>query len=275
MHFLLLALALTNASPDWNQPSVGRPWSMPLKVDGGTAPFQWDVTGGQLPPGVHLVDLSTVLLGSASAPGLFGAPAEAGQWFVRVQVTDAEGLIAEQWLDLTVSPLSLTGVYVVAPVGQALEWQAAVSEGAAPFEYRLAPHGFLPLGLVLTPEGTLRGTVLVPGSYEIPIEVTDSGGNRLRTTLTVNAYGEETSLPAIGARLSVQDCHVVAEFPALPETVKAELVGGGPGESVDIVLTNLETGQQAVAHYEDQALSLASSCAASPSTLSLGMALGL
>lgn len=275
MHFLLLALALTSASPDWNQPSVGRPWSMPLKAEGGTAPFQWAITGGQLPPGVHLVDLSTVLLGSASAPGLFGAPAEAGQWFVRVQVTDAEGLIAEQWLDLTVSPLRLSQAYVFAPVGQALEWQSSVSEGAPPFEYRLAPHGFLPLGLVLTREGMLRGTVLVPGSYEVPLEVTDAGGNRLRITITVNAYGEETSLPAIGARLSVQDCRVVAEFPTLPETIKAELVGGGPGESVDVVVTNLETGQQAVAHYEDQTLSLASSCAASSSTFSLGIPLGL
>ncbi|MBN9663475.1 MAG: hypothetical protein J0H49_35070 [Acidobacteria bacterium] len=275
MHFLLLALALTSASPDWNQPTVGRPWSMPLKAEGGTAPYQWEVTGGQLPPGVHLVDLATVVFGSASTPGLFGAPAEAGQWFVRVQVTDAEGLTAEQWLDLTVSPLRLAQAYVAAPVGQALEWQAAVSEGAAPFEYRLAPHGYLPLGLVLTPDGLLRGTVLVPGSYEVPLEVTDAGGNRLRTTVIVNAYGEETSLPAIGARLSVQDCRVVAEFPTLPDTIKAELVGGGPGESVDVVVTNLETGQQAVAHYEDQTLSLASSCAASSSTFSLGMPLGL
>ncbi|MGJ5816807.1 putative Ig domain-containing protein [Paludibaculum fermentans] len=275
MHILLLALALTSGSPDWNQPSVGRPWSMPLKAEGGTAPYQWEVTAGELPPGVHLVDLSTVILGSASIPGFFGAPAEAGQWFVRVQVTDAEGQIVEQWLDLTVSPLSLSRAYAVAPVGEALEWQAVVSEGAAPFEYRLAPQGFLPLGLVLTPEGILRGTVLVPGMYEVPIEVLDAGGNRLRTTLTVNAYGEETSLPAIGVRLSVQDCHVIAEFPPLPETITAELIGGGPGEGVDIVLTNLETGQQAVAHYEDQTLSLSSSCAASPSTLSLGIALGL
>ncbi len=275
MHILLLALALASGSPDWNQPSVGRPWSMPLKAEGGTAPYQWEITGGALPPGVHLVDLSTVVLGSASAPGLFGAPAEAGQWFVRVQVTDAEGLIAEQWLDLTVSPLSLSGAYVIAPVGQALEWRAVVSEGAAPFEYRLAPQAFLPLGLLLTPDGILRGTVLVPGQYAIPIEVTDAGGNRLRTTLTVNAYGEESSLPAFGVRLSVQDCHVVAEFPTMPDTVKGELIGGGPGEAVDVVLTDLESGQQVVAHYEDQTLSLASSCAASPSTLSLGIALGL
>ncbi|MGC4052552.1 MAG: hypothetical protein QM757_24745 [Paludibaculum sp.] len=121
----------------------------------------------------------------------------------------------------------------------------------------------------------LRGTVLVPGSYDIPLEITDSGGNRLRTTMTVNAYGEESSLPAIGARLSVQDCRVIAEFPPLPDTIKAELIGGGPGESVDVVVTSLDSGQQAVAHYEDQTLNLASSCAASSSTFSFGIPLGL
>lgn len=275
MHILILALVLTGSSPDWNQPSAGRPWSMPLKAEGGTAPYQWDITEGSLPPGVHLVDLSTVIFGSASVPGLYGAPAEAGQWSVRVQVTDAEGITAEQLLDLTVSPLSLRQAYIVAPVGQAIEWQAAVSEGAAPFVYRSAPHGYLPLGLILTPEGVLRGTVLVPGMYEIPIEITDAGGNRLRTTLTVNAYGPESSLPALGVRLSVAECRVVAEFPPLPENVTSEVFGGGPGEALDIVLTNRDTGEQVMARYESQTLSLDSSCLASPSTLSLGKALGL
>ncbi|WP_321477762.1 Ig domain-containing protein [uncultured Paludibaculum sp.] len=275
MHILLLALALTTGSPDWNQPSVGRPWSMALKAEGGTAPYQWAVLEGALPPGVYFVDLSTVMLGSASVPGFYGAPAEAGQWSVRVQATDAEGQTAERWVELTVSPLRLQQAYIVAPVGQAMEWQAAVTEGAAPFEFRLAPHGYLPLGLTLTQAGVLRGTVLVSGIYEIPIEIVDAGGNRLQTTLTVNAYGEESSLPAFGVRLSVQECHVVAQFPEMPETIKGELFGGGPGEPVDVALTNLDSGEQVVAHYEDQSLSLDSSCEASPSILSLGRALGL
>lgn len=275
MHTLLLALTLVTSSPEWNQPSVGRPWSMPLQAEGGTEPYQWAIVEGALPPGVYLVDLSTVILGSASNPGLYGAPAEAGQWAVRVQVTDAEGRTADSWVDLTVSPLQLRRAYVVAPVGQELAWQAEILEGAAPFGYRLAPHGYMPLGLMLTPEGVLRGTALVPGLYSVPIEVVDVGGNRLHSTLTVNAYGEESSLPPLGVRLSVQNCHVVAEFPPLPENIKAELFGGGPGESVDVALTNLESGEQVLAHYEDQSLSLDSSCAASPSTLSLGRALGL
>lgn len=275
MHTLLLALVLTTGSSDWNQPSVGRPWSLPLQAEGGTAPYRWAIVEGALPPGVYLVDLSTVILGSASVPGLYGVPAEAGQWSVRVQATDAEGQAGDAWIELTVSPLHLRQAYIVAPVGAVTEWHASVSDGAAPFEFRLAPHGYLPLGLLLSADGVLRGAALVPGLYEVPVEVVDAGGNRLRKTLTVNAYGEERSIPPVAVRMSVVDCQVVAEFAPLPENIRAELVGGGPDQAVDIVVTNTDTGEQILAHYEDQSLSRDASCAASPSTLSLGRALGL
>ena len=279
MFTLVLALApalvITTPSPDWREPSVGRPWSLTLSAEGGTAPYRWSILEGALPPGIHLVDLSTVMLGSAPQAGLFGAPAEAGRWQVRLQVTDAEGREADGWLAVAVSPLSLRQVDVNAPVGQALEWQAVAADGAAPFVFQLAPAGYLPLGLMLTSDGKLLGAAVVPGHYGVPVQVTDAGLNTLRTTLTVTVYGAESSLPAAGVRTNVEACRLMAALTPLPEHVQVQVSGGTWDWPLEIVLTNRRSGEQAIARYEDQSRSLEAHCRASSSTLSLGMPLGL
>jgi hypothetical protein len=267
MNLLLVALVLTTASPEYRQPSVGRPWVLPLDASGGSPPYQWEVVEGALPPGLNLVDLSTVMLGSPSRPGLFGAPAVAGSWPILLRVTDSEGTVEEKAMEITVSPLTLRETQVLIQSGEQWEWKPEATEGAAPFRYELAAGAFLPLGITVTAEGTFRGTVLIPGTYEVPIEVRDAGENLLRTTLTLSTYGEESVLPAIALRIGRTETEAMVELPPLPEGVSIEIAWGdgareiygaeallhtyeaGAERTIEVTVTHNETGQQVRAVY--------------------------
>ncbi|MBI5282205.1 MAG: hypothetical protein HY858_11030 [Candidatus Solibacter usitatus] len=243
---LAIVFVILTPAPEWRQATVGRPWSLPLDVEGGAGPYQWEVIEGALPPGVHLVDLATVMMGSASRAGLFGAAAEAGRWPVRVRVTDADGAVAEKSMEIGVSPLGLRQAHMVAPAGQALEWLVEPTECAPPYRVSAAPEAYLPLGLTMGEDGVLRGAPVIPGSYEIPVQVADSGGNTLRTTLTVSVYGVESTLPPVAVRFRVEGCKTVVEWTPVPEGILVEWAGS---DEVEVVVTHGESGERARAVY--------------------------
>jgi Putative Ig domain len=49
--------------------SIGRPYSAPIVVTGGTPPLEWKLIQGRLPPGISLQSTSGILSGSPTAPG--------------------------------------------------------------------------------------------------------------------------------------------------------------------------------------------------------------
>jgi hypothetical protein len=51
--------------------SVRRPYSATILVTGGTAPLQWKVVQGRLPPGISLQSTSGILSGTPTAPGVY------------------------------------------------------------------------------------------------------------------------------------------------------------------------------------------------------------
>lgn len=267
MNLLLAALVLATASPDFRQPSVGRPWVLPLDATGGTAPYRWEVVEGALPPGLYLVDLSTVMLGSPSRPGIFGAPAVPGDWPLLLRLTDAEGAVQEKRLQITVSLLALRQSQVIVKNGDPWEWTPEAAEGAAPFRYQVAACAFLPLGVTAGADGVFRGSILIPGTYEVPVEVRDAGDNLLRTTVTFSTYGEESVLPPVAVRIRRGESEATVELPPLPEGVTIEVAWGdgaretlsgeplthtyeaGAERAIEITVTHTETGQQVRALY--------------------------
>ena len=79
--------------------TVGSAYAGSLAVTGGTAPYSFSVTSGQLPPGVQIADNTGVFSGTPSASGSFSFP---------VSVSDAAGASKQQALQMTVANAGTT-----------------------------------------------------------------------------------------------------------------------------------------------------------------------
>ena len=78
---------------------VGQRFTARLEVSGGEAPYQWQVTSGPLPKGLHLLADGT----------LDGTPLKAGRMSIAVEVGDATGQEASVDVDLLVRPRGSPG----------------------------------------------------------------------------------------------------------------------------------------------------------------------
>ncbi len=79
--------------------TVGSAYAGSLAVTGGTAPYSFSVTSGQLPPGVQIADNTGVFSGTPSASGSFS---------FSVSVSDAAGASKQQALQMTVANAGTT-----------------------------------------------------------------------------------------------------------------------------------------------------------------------
>lgn len=242
-------LTIATPAPEWREASVGRPWMLRLQASGSAGAVEWAVADGMLPPGVHLVDASMMMLGAQPGPVLYGAPSEAGEYWVLLRAADGEGRTAETWMQIRVSLLRLRAACATVKAGEPFEWQPEVEEGVPPFTVKAAEVAFLPLGLTLPGDGVLRGEAKIAGRYELPVEVTDAGGNTLKTTVELTVYGAETTLPPVGVKLRREGCKVVAEWTAVPEGIEVKAFGGEGDVPLEIEVTNAETGERVTGVY--------------------------
>ncbi len=244
-------LTVTTTS-EWRQASVGRPWMLRLEANGATGQLAWRIEQGALPPGIHLIDASMVMLGAQPGAALYGAPAEPGAYPVQLVAVDADGREAAAWLNLEVSLLSLKEAVATAEAGQPANWKLEVLDGAAPFSVSAGDEAFLPLGLTLF-DGVLSGEAAIAGRYEIPVAVTDAGQNLLKTTLGVVVYGPDSSLPPLSVRLRRDGCQWAVEWTPVPHAISDEIelrTYGGEGETpLEIEVTHRQTGERATGRY--------------------------
>lgn len=89
---------------DWAVAYVGEPFDGALRPTGGLRPYRFEVTGGELPPGMSL-----------SAGRLVGTPTEVGRFAFTVQVRDGNLSQSLQQVDFDVRPLPDPVVRVDAP----------------------------------------------------------------------------------------------------------------------------------------------------------------
>ncbi len=82
--------------------TVGVPYSQTITASGGTSPYSFAVSGGNLPAGLSL----------SSAGLLTGTPTAAGTYSFSVQAEDADGCTSTQSYTLAVSSLMITSVNV-------------------------------------------------------------------------------------------------------------------------------------------------------------------
>ncbi|MEB1884936.1 putative Ig domain-containing protein [Xanthomonas campestris] len=146
----------------------GTAYSQTLSASGGTAPYTYAVSAGNMPAGLTLASNGT-LSGTATVEGSFN---------FTVTATDANTFTASQAYAVTVAGPNLALPASNLPAGTAGQaYTAAISPatgGTAPYSYALTA-GALPSGVVLdAATGALSGTPTVSGTFNFTLTVTDS-----------------------------------------------------------------------------------------------------
>lgn len=163
-------LVLTPASGTLSA-SYDAPYTQALSTSGGIGPYSYAVTSGALPAGLAL-----------SGNQISGTPTTPGSFTFTVTSTDtgASGtgspFVASATYTLNVSAASITLDPTVAPagaVGVAYALQLSASGGTAPYQFTVA-GGALPQGVGLAANGSLSGTPVQAGTFNVTVAATDA-----------------------------------------------------------------------------------------------------
>ncbi|MEW6207397.1 MAG: putative Ig domain-containing protein, partial [Acidobacteriota bacterium] len=129
----------------------GAAYNQPLSATGGTQPYTWAITGGNLPAGLSLAN------GAIS-----GTPTVTGTFPLTVRATDSQSRTATRDFNLTVlaAPelkLNLASRMETA-IGTAFNYQPSATGGVGPYSWSVT-SGSLPSGLSLNPAtGAISGS---------------------------------------------------------------------------------------------------------------------
>jgi hypothetical protein len=147
---------------------VGVPYSASLAASGGTAPYSFALTGGELPSGLTLDSATGALSGTAATSN----PGTALTFTVTDSGDPSQSASATLTLIVSATPPSALAITTVslpgAQVGTPYSMTLAASGGTAPYTWALT-NGTLPAGLALnsasgvisgTPTATSAGTAL-------------------------------------------------------------------------------------------------------------------
>ncbi len=176
-------IALNPASlPD---ASAEAAYTQSLSASGGTAPYNFTVTSGALPPGLSL----------SSDGSLSGTPTAAGAYAFAVRVADSSSGIGSPFSTtrnynlqvdapvIAITPAALPAMQIAAPFSQQLS--ASGGNGS----YTFSASGNLPPGLSLSPSGLLAGTPNSAGTFNFTVTAKDG----------LNYSGNQTYSVTIGA----------------------------------------------------------------------------
>ncbi len=210
MSLVVAVGALSVVTTSLNPGSVGAPYTAALLSQGGTAPFQWTVNAGQLPPGVTL----------AANGQLTGTPTIPGSYVFTVQVNDAVNNAGSRQLTLQINgplaigTLELPGATVSLNYSQTL----AGSGGAPPYTWSIT-SGLLPAGLTLNAAtGAITGTPTSAGPSTFNVQITDAAGATASRTLSIN----------VGTSLSINTTTLANGATGVPYAQPVTASGGVP-----------------------------------------------
>lgn len=173
---LQVASTVTIVTTSLNNGAVGVPYSQALQAAGGSAPYTWAVSGGQLPQGLSL-NTAGVISGTPQVGGTFG---------FSVQVTDNAQAQATRTFSLqvssglTITTSSLPPARIGAPYEQAL--QASGGFGALQWSSLTG----LPPGFTISTTGVLAGTPSSTGDFPVVFQVMDASGATATRSLLLN-----------------------------------------------------------------------------------------
>ncbi|WP_167343658.1 gliding motility-associated C-terminal domain-containing protein [Pedobacter borealis] len=174
------ALVLTpGALPDGVTGTVYPTQTIPAAI-GGTGPYTYSATG--VPPGLTFNPTTREITGTPTQPGIYTIP---------VTVVDANGnTITSNYTVKITDPLLLpTATLANGTTGTAYTTQIIPSATGGTTPYTYSATG-LPPGLTFNPSTrAITGTPTTPGTYTVPVTVTDADGKTATTnySITVNS----------------------------------------------------------------------------------------
>ncbi len=168
--------------------TVGVSYSRTLAAIGGTQPYVWTITSGDVPSGM-LLNLDGTLSGIPSFPGTAN---------FSVNVVDAGGKESTAALSLTVvNPLAVATKSVpAAAVGTPYSQSLSATGGLAPYTWTKV-SGSLPAGLSLTANGAITGTPTAMGDATFTVNVTDADGRIASAILTIVTVGNHVVVTTV------------------------------------------------------------------------------
>jgi hypothetical protein len=171
--------SLTNICPTITLAPVGFPtgtinvpYNQTVTASGGTAPYSFTVSLGNLPTGLTL----------STAGVLSGTPTQIGMFNFTITATDANGCTGMQSYTLTISCAAISFSPATLPaglVGSPYDQTITVNGVATPITVNLLPNNNLPPGLSLISFVTansfkIAGTPSTPGTFNFTLQVTDT-----------------------------------------------------------------------------------------------------
>ena len=173
------ALSISTASLP--SATVGTAYSASLSATGGTSPYSWNLSSGNLPAGLSLSSSGTIT----------GTPTTTSTSSFTLQVSDSAGHNASASYTITVNsapaPAALSISTAGLPsgtVGAAYSAQLAPSGGTSPYTWSLY-SGTLPAGLNLAADGVITGTPSVATATTFTVRVVDGASNYSTKTFTL------------------------------------------------------------------------------------------
>ena len=176
---------------------VGSAYTGTLAATGGTSPYTWSITTGQLPAGLSL---------AASTGIISGTPTASGSYSLGVTVVDSEG--SPQSASTTVTLAVVAGQAASAPtplsistsslpsgtIGSAYSTSLVASGGTAPYTWSFV-SGNIPAGLSLnTSTGLISGTPTTTGTATFTAAVADSESPAQTKSVTLSIVIAPVSL---------------------------------------------------------------------------------
>jgi uncharacterized protein (TIGR03437 family) len=160
--------------------SVANPFTYNITLNGGFAPFRYEISSGLLPPGLTLSSTGTIS----------GTATQTGTYTANIRVSDLNNSTAEFSFNFLVSDnrLSLAFPQATPPavLYQPYRLAPTITGGRPPYTSSLS-GGLLPSGLSFdATTGTLSGTPLFPAATSLTLRTRDSAANTVELPLTLN-----------------------------------------------------------------------------------------
>ncbi|WP_174240918.1 putative Ig domain-containing protein, partial [Granulicella sp. S190] len=219
-------LAITTASLP--QATAGTAYSTTISAAGGTSPYAWTLTSGQIPAGLTL-STSGILSGTPTTSGNYSfvlsatdSSSPAQSTTAQVSLSVAAATPPPALPPVPTAPLAITSsVLPTGTSGSPYSGLLQATGGTAPYTWSITA-GSLPPGLTLnTKSGLLAGIPTLSGSFSITVLVQDSSTTPQTATAAVSF-----SIVAAGAPLSIAAFTLPQATATQPYSASLNAAGG-------------------------------------------------